>query len=112
MAVPTGKYCGCLTAAFISKVHTNFTSILMEAQSQEEFVKNQEALPKHARDALCVCTCKGCKDPEQLQCQGEPYKTRLKLACEFHALLYEIECMERVKLASQLVHSVLKRGPL
>ena len=79
MAVPTGKYCGCLTAAFISKAHTNFTSILMEAQSQEEFVKRQEALPKRARDALWVCTCKGCKGPEQLQYQGEPYKTRLKL---------------------------------
>ena len=29
--------CGCLTAAFIFKAHTNFTSILMEAQSQVEF---------------------------------------------------------------------------
>ena len=36
--------CGCLSAAFISKAHTNFTSILMEAQSQEEFVKRLLAL--------------------------------------------------------------------
>ena len=42
--------CGCLTRAFISKAHTNFTSILMEAQSQEEFVRRIQALPKHARD--------------------------------------------------------------
>ena len=34
----------------------------------------------------------------------------MKLDCEFHALLYEIECMERAKLASQLVHPILKRG--
>ena len=66
----------------------------MEAQSQEEFVKRLETLPKHVRDVheweggrcdfhpLCVCTCKGCKDPEQLQCRGEPYKTRLKLVCD------------------------------
>ena len=31
--------CGCLTAAFIGKAHTNFTSILMESQSQGEFVR-------------------------------------------------------------------------
>ena len=42
--------CWCLSAAFISTAHTNFTSILMEAQSQEEFVKHVEALPNHARD--------------------------------------------------------------
>ena len=41
--------CGCLTASFISRTHTNFTSILMAAQSKEEFVKRLEALPKHAR---------------------------------------------------------------
>ena len=45
-----GDACRCLSAAFISKAHTNFTSILMEAQSQEEFVKRLEALPKHACD--------------------------------------------------------------
>ena len=39
--------CGCLTASFISRAHTNFTSILMAAQSKEEFVKRLEALPKH-----------------------------------------------------------------
>ena len=42
--------CGCLNAPFISKAHTNFTSILMEAQSQDDFVTRLEALPKHARD--------------------------------------------------------------
>ena len=31
--------CGCLTNDFISKAYTNFTFILMEAQSQEEFVR-------------------------------------------------------------------------
>ena len=114
--------CGCLTAAFISKAHTNFTSILMEAQSQEEFAKRLEALPKHACNIheweggrcdfhpLRVCTCKKCSDLEQIKCKGEPYKTRLRLDCAFHALLYEIECTERAKQASKLVHPVLKRG--
>ena len=110
--------CGCLSAAFISKAHT----ILMEAQSQEEFVKRLLALPKHAREEhqweggscefhpLRVCTCKACDDPEQITCTGELYKTRTKLDCKFHALLYEIECIERAKLASKLVHPILKRG--
>ena len=114
--------CGCLTVSFISRAHTNFTSILMAAQSEEEFVKRLEALPKHARDVheweggrcefhpLRVCTCKKCADSEEIKCIGKAYKTRVKLDCEFHALLYEIECMERAKLASQLVHPILKRG--
>ena len=36
-------------------------------------------------------------------------KISVKLDCEFHALLYEIECMERAKLASQLVHPILSQ---
>ena len=34
----------------------------------------------------------------------------MKLDCEFHALLYEIECTERAAQASKLVHPILKRG--
>ena len=95
--------CGCLTVSFISRAHTNFTSILMAAQSKEEFVKRLEALPKHARDVheweggrcefhpLRVCTCKKCGDSEEIKCIGKPYNTRVKLDCEFHALLYEKE---------------------
>ena len=40
--------CECLNPSFISKVHTNFTLILMEAQSQEEFVRRVKALAYHA----------------------------------------------------------------
>ena len=101
--------CGCLNPPFISKAHTNF-------------VKRLEALPKHARDIheweggrcdfhpLRVCTCKNCSDKEQIECEGKPYKTKMKLDCEFHALLYEIECTERAAQASKLVHPILKRG--
>ena len=48
--------CGCMTAAFIAKAHTNFSSILMEAKSQEEFVRRLTALPNHARDVLYMYT--------------------------------------------------------
>lgn len=34
----------------------------------------------------------------------------MKLDCELHALLYEIECSERAAQASKLVHPILKRG--
>ena len=112
--------CGCLNPPFIAKAHTNFTSILMKAQSQEEFVRRLKALPYHARDIheweggkcdfhpLRVCTCKKCD--KEVKCEGKPYVTRMKLDCEFHALLYEIECCERAELANRLVHPILKRG--
>ena len=59
---------------------------------------------------LRVCICKKCGDKEQIECEGKPYKTRMKLDCDFHALLYEIECTERAAQASKLVHPILKRG--
>ena len=111
--------CGCLTVAFIAKAHTNFTSIIMEAHSQEEFVRRLE---EHARDVheweggrcdfhpLRVCMCQQCDKTERITCEGKPYKTRMKLDSEFHALVYEIECKERVAQAGQLVHPILKRG--
>ena len=45
--------CGCLTDTFISKAHTNFTSIL--AKSQDEFVRRVKALPRHAVDDHSQC---------------------------------------------------------
>ena len=39
---------GCLSLAFIAKAHTDFTSILMAWDSQDEF--SRVALPKHAGD--------------------------------------------------------------
>ena len=97
-----GSGCGCLSDTFISKAHTNFTSILIEAQSQDE------ALPRHAVDdqsqcdyhPLVVCSCGACENKDQISCQGKP----------FHALLYEIECHARAKQVKELIHPVLKRG--
>ena len=110
--------CGCLTEALISKAHTNFTSILIEAQSQEQFVRRLKALPQHARDVhqwdpgrcdfhpLRVCTCGKC-DQDDVVCEGKRYYTRMKLDFE---LLYGIEFAERASQANKLVHPVLKRG--
>ena len=38
-------------------------------------------------------------------------KTKFRLDCKFHALLYEIECHARAKQVKELIHPVLKRGP-
>lgn len=110
--------CGCLTDAFINKAHTNFTSTLIEAQSQEEFVRRLQALPRHAVDdhSLCdfhplvVCSCDKCENEDQIECEGRPYRTRFRLDCKFHALLYEIECHKRAGRVKELIHPVLKRG--
>ena len=51
-----------------------------------------------------------CDTEEQIECVGEPYKASSQLDCEFHAMLYEIECLERAAQASKLVHPILKRG--
>ena len=57
--------CGCLNPPFISKAYTNFSSILMEAQSQEEFVKRLEALlgeresvQRKPKTVELHCTCR------------------------------------------------------
>ncbi len=110
--------CGCLSDTFIAKAHTNFTSILIAAQSQEEYVKHVKALPRHAVDdhsqcdyhPLVTCSCGACKNKEPIECTGKAYKTRFRLDCKFHALLYEIECHERAKQTEELIHPVLKRG--
>ena len=110
--------CGCLSDTFIAAAHTKFSSILIKAQSQEEYVKRVKALPKHAVDdhsqcdfhPLVTCSCGACMSNETIECEGKAYKTRLQLHCKFHALLYEIECHERANQVNELFHPVLKRG--
>ena len=114
--------CGCLTPEFIAKAHTNFTSILREVESQEEFVTRLDSLARHARDEheweggkcdfhpLLVCSCGNCSNQDQLQCEGKPYRTKVMLKCKFRALIYEIELHERALQANGQVHPVLKSG--
>ena len=114
--------CGCLSVGFIGKAHTDFSSILMECQSQEEFARRISSLPNHARDVhewdggkcdfhpLRVCTCEECENKDAIKCVGKPYHTKVKLSCPFHALAYDIECKERASQADKLVHPILKRG--
>ena len=94
----------CITAVDVADtfIYTNFTSILIEARSQEEFVKRVKALPRHAVDdhsqcdyhPLVVCSCGACENKDQISCHGKP---KFRLDCKFHALLYDIECHARAK---------------
>ena len=59
---------------------------------------------------LVVCSCGACRNKEAIECKGKAYKTRFRLDCRFHTLLYEIECHERANQAKELIHPVLKRG--
>ena len=81
-------------------------------------MKRVKALPRHAVDdhsqcdyhPLVVCSCGACRNKEAIECKGKAYKTRFRLDCKFHALLYEIECHERANQAEELIHPILKRG--
>lgn len=47
---------------------------------------------------------------EAISCEGKPYSTRYNLTCEFHSLMYQIECENRAAMAHRLFHPILKRG--
>ena len=57
-----------------------------------------------------VCSCKKCKEDEELQCQGKPYKTKNPLTCDYHWLQYCIECERRVEDADSVIHPTMGRG--
>ena len=100
--------------AFIAAAHTKFSSFLIKAQSQVEYVKRVNALPRHAVDdhsqcnfhPLVTCSCGACMSNETIECEGKAW---LRLDCKFHALL-EKECHERANQVKELFHPVLKRG--
>ena len=91
---------------------SNVTSILIETQSQEEFVGRVKALPRRALDdhSLCdfhplvTCFCGACESTDQIECKG------FELDCLFHVLLYEIECLERASKVKEVIHPHLKWG--
>ena len=81
-------------------------------------MKRVKALPRHAVDdhsqcdfhPLVICSCGKCKKNEPIKCEGKAYKTRFRLDCKFHTLLYEIECHTRADQVKEIIHPVLKRG--
>ena len=114
--------CGCISNLFIETARNNFSLILSQSESAEQFMTKMRALARHARDEhewddgrcdfhpLRVCCCNECDDGDDLKCEGKDYHTRCALTYPFHSLAYEIKCHERAKISDQLVHPILKRG--
>ncbi len=111
--------CGCMTDSFCQRARNNFSNILSESQSPEEFSERLQALVKdeHEWDGgkcffheLSVRSCGKCSNNDSYKCEGKKYKTREVLKCPFHLLAYKIECYTRSKMADKLVDRVLKRG--
>ena len=114
--------CGCLSEAFIEKARNNFSFILSNSESAQNFAESLMALPRHACDehkwdggmcsfhTLKLCTCGECSDDGEPKCDGKDYHTKLILKCPMHSLAYKIECHRRASMSEQLVHPILKRG--
>ena len=58
---------------------------------------------------LMKCSCGECGG-DDLHCPGKPYHARNALSCEFHAKLFEIECLQRARKSHQVIHPILGRG--
>ena len=114
--------CGCMSDLFIERSRNNFSLILSQSESAEEFATKMRVLARHARDEhewddgrcdfhpLRLCSCNECNDGDDLKCEGKDYHTRYALTCPFHSLAYEIECHGRAEMSCQLIHPILKRG--
>ena len=116
--------CGCLSDAFIMKARNDYSFILTEAQSPEEFAERIRSLSKyHARDkheyGMAVSATSISKksalvnrtlEENRHGVREKKYHTKLVLSCPLHSLAYEIECDYRASMAADLVHPVLKRG--
>jgi len=102
--------CGCLTDAFIENARNNFSQVLKESQSAEDFRRKLNILSRHSRNEhqwedgncdfhdLYLCKC------DRLECGGKPYQTRQELKCPLHQLAYTIELEYRSSKAEQYIH--------
>ncbi|KAM7437646.1 hypothetical protein ABFA07_012754 [Porites harrisoni] len=57
-----------------------------------------------------VCSCKNCEEDEDIECEGQPYKTKVKLTCEYHRMAYRLECEHRAADAKSVIHPTMDRG--
>ena len=110
--------CGCISEKFIKKAKSTFQMCLTKAgKDPNAFSERLMNLALyHYRDVhewdggycdfhpLVVCSCGSCKDKNNLNCVGKPYKTGHVLDCPFHSLAYELECREMAAQADVLIH--------
>lgn len=101
--------CGCLSDSFLPTACINHFCCLQQCNTPEEYARQLRALGEyHCRDMhewgngdTCgfhdntVCSCKNCEEDEHIECEGQPYKTKVKLTCEYHRMAYRLECEHR-----------------
>ena len=121
--------CGCIRPGFIQSAKRNHYCALVQAGNDaEKYRATMLTLGKyHSRDIhsweggsctfhpLVKCSCKKCDVDENgfcpdMKCSGEPYHSAHILKCDFHGLLYEIECAQRAKDAEKVIDPNLGKG--
>lgn len=116
--------CGCLSDSFLTSAHVNHFCCLQQCEDSQEYARRMRALGAyHCRDIhewdegeSCgfhenvVCSCTKCDEDEEIQCEGQPYKTKAKLTCDFHQMAYRLECERRAEDADNVIHPTMGRG--
>ena len=57
-----------------------------------------------------VCSSKHCEEDKDIECEGQPYKTKVKLTCEYQRMAYRPECEHRAADANGVIHPTIGRG--
>jgi len=115
--------CGCITDDFIRQAKMNMSILVKRCSGPEQFSEEMTNLGRHhARNihvwdgGQCsfhhqrVCSCGKCDKESEPTCEGTPYTTKTSLKCEFHADLYEKECIQKGGEGYHLIHSELGSG--
>lgn len=116
--------CGCLSDSFLTTARINHFCCLQQCDTPEEYAQRLRALGEyHCRDMhewgngdTCgfhdntVCSCKNCEEDEDIECEGQPYKTKVKLTCGYHRMAYRLECEHRAADAKSVIHPTMGRG--
>jgi hypothetical protein len=121
--------CGCISPGFIQSAKRNHYCALVHAGNDpEKYRETMLTLGKyHSRDIheweggscffhpLVKCICKKCDVDENgncpdMKCSGEKYHSTHVLKCDFHGLLYEIECTRRANNADEVIDPNLGKG--
>ena len=110
--------------SFLTTARINHFCCLQQCDTPEEYAWRLRALGEyHCRDMhewgnldTCgfhdntVCSCKNCEEDEDIECEGQPYKTKVKLTCEYHRMAYRLECEHRAADAKSVIHPSMGRG--
>jgi len=51
-----------------------------------------------------------CDEDEEIQHEDQAYKTKAKLTCDFHQMVYRLECECRAGDADNVIHPTMSRG--